>query len=137
MSGSATRPRIFPWVFIVVIVTLLLAVDGGTSPAVALDRWVGTVVINGVPINFTVLINPGVSAAWEWRFGGVQLASGFLSATVSGSSVSGTLFMTGGALFQPGIPPCNFSGTVSGTHAEGTADPVTCQGNAFWSLDKQ
>jgi hypothetical protein len=129
-----------PWVFVIVIVAVaLLAVDGGMSTAAAVDRWQGTIVIGGNPIAFTVLINPGVSATWEWRFRGVQLASGFLTASVSGSTVTGTLFTTGGVVFQPGAccAPCNFSGTVNGNQAQGTGDAATCGEASPWVLTKQ
>jgi hypothetical protein len=107
---------------------LLLAVDGELSPAVALDRWVGSAVVLGLPINFTVLVNPGISASWEWRYSGVVLGSGPLAATVSGSRVNGTIFTTGGAAFQPGVccRPCNFTGTITGNRVDGTFDPVSC-----------
>ena len=139
MPGTARRRRISPLVFIIATVALLLAVDGGISPAAAVDRWVGSVVLNGTPVDFIVLVNPGVSASWEWRFRGVQLASGFLDASVSGSTVKGTLFTTGGAVYQPGVccRPCSFSGRIIGNHAEGTTDAASCEAIAPWVLDKK
>lgn len=140
MPGNVRRLLGYRWAFIIVIAVLIMAVEGGISSAAAVDRWVGSIVLEGIPFTFIVLVNPGVSASWEWRFSGVQIASGFLSASVSGSTVKGTLFTTGGAVTQTATPccrPCNFSGTIAGNHAEGTVDPVTCDGSASWSLDKQ
>ena len=139
MSISAGRIRMSLWGVIVVLVVVLLAFAGGLSPAAAVDRWVGTITIEGVPVAFTVLVNPGVSASWEWRVRGVQVASGFLAASVNGSQVTGTLFTTGGAIFEPGVccRPCNFSGTIAGNVAQGTFDAVSCDGSASWVLVKQ
>lgn len=139
MLDSATRSRMSLCGLVILLAIFLLAVDGGVSPAAAVDRWAGTAVIEGTPVAFTVLVNPGVSASWEWRYQGVQLASGSLSATVSGSTVNGTAFTTGGVIYQPGVccAPCNFSGTIAGNRVDGTFDVATCGGAATFTLIKQ
>jgi hypothetical protein len=125
--------------FVMVVVSVLLAVDGGISLAPALDRWAGTAVLGGIPVGFIVLVNPGIGASWEWRFGGVQLGSGFLAASVSRSTVNGTLFTTGGAIFEPGVccRPCNFTGSIAGNRVDGTFDAVSCDGSGTFVLVKQ
>ena len=123
----------------------VLAVDGEVSRTEALDRWVGTATISAegitVPLDFTVLVDPGRGASWEWRFRGISLASGPLAATVSGSNVNGQLFLTGGLAFDPNDPasfvPCNFSGSIAGNRVDGVFDPVSCGGTGTFVLVKQ
>ena len=138
MPSTAKRIGLFVGL-VIVMVALLITVDGGISPAAAVDRWVGTAVIEGFPIAFTVLVNPGDGASWEWRYQGIQLGTGPLSATISGSRVNGTLVTTGGAIFEPGVccRPCFFSGTIAGNSVTGSFDPVSCEGNGSFTLVKQ
>jgi hypothetical protein len=143
MSLRSTRPSLF-CCFIIILALVTLAVDGEMSPAAALDRWTGTAVVQGFVVNFTVLVNPGVGASWEWRFNNVVLGNGPLAAFVSGSRVTGTIFTTGGAVFQPGVccRPCNFSGTITGNRVDGVFDPRTCGddgtgGGGSFTLTKQ
>jgi hypothetical protein len=122
------------------VTVLWVVVDGEVSPAAAIDRWVGNAVgPQGITLAFTVLVDPGRSASWEWRFGNLQVASGPLAATVSGSTVKGTLFLTGGAIFDPPFccRPCNFSGTIAGNRVDGVFDPVSCEGEGTFFLVKQ
>lgn len=130
MLDSGRRTHISLCGLVILLAIFLLGVDGEVSPAAALDRWVGTAILGGIPVGFTVLVNPGIGASWDWRYQGVQLASGSLAATVSGSSVKGTAFTTGGAIYQPGLccAPCNFSGTIVGNRVDGAFDPVSCGG---------
>ena len=129
------------WLFalIIVCVSVILTVDGAFSPAVAVDRWVGTAIIGGFPVVFAVLVNPGVGASWQWVAGNVVVGTGPLSAAVSGSNVTGTLFTTGGAIYQPNVccAPCNFSGTISANQVSGRFDPVSCGGTGTFVLIKQ
>src|SRR5262245_22643956 len=85
---------------VIASILIMLAADGGASQADALDRWVGTAVLSGdgrsVLVDFIVLVEPGVSASWQWKFRNHVIASGPLSANVSGSTVTGTRFITGG-----------------------------------------
>jgi hypothetical protein len=114
---------------VTIFVIAVQSYDGANSSAAALDRWVGTV-SNGVRfLNFEVLVDPGNGASFQWRGqGNVLVASGPLSASVSGSRVDGTLFTTGGLIFVPGecCRPCNFSGTITGNRVDGTLDPISC-----------
>jgi hypothetical protein len=127
--------------FVIALVIFVLAVDGGVSRTEALDRWVGTAVASAggitVSFDFIVLVNPGIGASWEWRFLGVQILSGSLAATVSGSTVNGTAFVTGGVAFVPGILPCNFTGNIAGNRVDGTFDPASCGGEGTFVLVKQ
>jgi hypothetical protein len=143
MSGAkSVAMRLFGLVS--VFVALLLVLDGQVSRAAALDRWVGSAAFSDSvpPADFIVLVNPGVSASWEFRFRGVVIGSGPLAATVSGSRVVGTLYTTGGAVVRSGTccRPCNFRGTIVGNRVDGTFDPATCSddgaGGAF-TLIKQ
>jgi hypothetical protein len=122
--------------FILVLVVLFLVVDGSVSKSEAADRWVGTAVISAsgttIPVDFIVLVNPGVSASWEWKYFGVHVLGGALAATVNGSRVTGTLF-TSDAL----VAPCNFSGTINGNHVDGTFDSNSCGGNGTFFLNKK
>jgi hypothetical protein len=128
---------------VILFAIFLLAVDGGVSPADALDRWVGTAEISseGVtfPVTFTVLVNPGVGASWEWRYLNRVLGSGPLAATVSGSRVTGQLFLTGGLAFDPTsiFLPCSFRGTLTGNQVQGTFDEAPCGGTGTFLLTKQ
>ena len=140
----ARHARMWLGWFVVASALVMLAVDGEVSRTEALDRWVGTLTIsaNGVTavLDFIVVIDPGTSASFEWRFRGVLLASGPLSATVSGSYVSGTMYFTGGLITQtPGCcVPCNFTGTIAGNSASGTGDPTTCGADGgTWVLVKR
>jgi hypothetical protein len=127
----------------IALVVVVLAIDGGFSRTEALDRWTGTAVVTAqgvsVPVNFTVLVNPGVSASWEWRVGSLLLGSGPLAATVSGSNVSGQLFLTGGLAFDPNslFLPCGFRGTIAGNQVQGTFDEASCGGSGNFVLVKQ
>lgn len=130
--------------FVLASVVIMLAVDGGISRTEALDRWVGTAVLSAdgqsILVDFIVLVNPGVSASWEWRLRNRVIGSGPLAADVSGSTVRGTLFFTGGLLTQDPLccRACIFSGTIAGNSANGTYDSSTCGGdNSTWSLAKQ
>ncbi len=89
--------------------------------------------------DFIVLVNPGVSASFEWRFRNIQIFTGPLAATVSGSTVTGTMFPTGGVATQQGLccRPCNFRGTIVGNRVDGTVDPVSCGGEGSFTLVKQ
>jgi len=141
MPGCAKRfPMRLGW-FVIALVILVLAVEGGVSRSEAVDRWEGIAVASAggqtVAFNFIVLVNPGVSASWEWRFRGVQLLSGPLAATVNGSTVNGTAYSAGGVAFVPGIPPCNFTGVIAGNRVDGTFDPVSCGGQGSFFLIKQ
>lgn len=126
-----------------ILVVAVLAVDGEVSRTEALDRWVGVATISGegvvLPVDFTILVNPGVSATWEWRFRGVQLGSGPLAATVSGSRVDGILFVAGGLMAQDPLccVPCNFTGTMAGNRVDGTFDPNSCGGTGTFFIVKQ
>jgi hypothetical protein len=140
-----TRQRVrvtIAWL-IVSLAVIGLAVDGGLSPAEATDRWVGTLVAsaNGLsaPFVFIVLVNPGVSASFEWRFQNAQILTGGLAATVSGSTVTGTMFPTGGVAAQQALccRPCNFRGAIVGNRVDGTLDPVSCGGEGTFFLVKQ
>jgi hypothetical protein len=124
---------------VIILAIGLLALDAALSPASAADRWVGTVQGDGVTLGFTVVVNPGDGASFQWTFGRTVIASGPLAATVSGSRVNGTLFTTGGIVFKPGVccRPCNFSGTIFGNTVNGSLDPVSCDGSATFSLSKQ
>lgn len=75
----------------------------------------------------------------EWRFAGIVLGSGPLAASVSGSTVNGSLFLTGGVAFEPGsvFAPCNFTGTIAGNRVDGTFDPASCGGTGTFVLVKQ
>ena len=141
MPGHATRSRMRLGWFVIALVILGLAVEGGVSRTEALDRWVGTAVASAggqtVAFDFIVLVNPGVSASWEWKFRGVQILSGPLAATVNGSTVNGTAYSAGGVAFVPGIPPCRFTGTIAGNRVDGTFDPVSCGGTGTFFLIKQ
>lgn len=139
MSDSVSRAGMWFCGIVIVLMVLLLAVDGGLSPAAALDRWVGTALIQGIPVGFTILVNPGIGASWEWRFQGIQVASGPLAATVTGSRVNGTLITTGGAIYEPGVccRPCLFSGSIAGNRVDGTFDPVSCEGAGTFTLIKR
>jgi hypothetical protein len=129
--------------FVVILVVVVLAVDGGVSRTEALDRWVGTAVVSAdgesFSLDFIVLVDPGRGASWEWRFRGVQLMSGPLAAFVSDSTVNGTLFVTGGLAAQDPLccAPCNFSGTIAGNRVDGVFDPVSCGGTGTFVLVKQ
>ena len=145
MPGLALKGRIhFGWL-VVAFVVFIFAVDGEFSRTEALDRWVGTANISAqgvtLPVVFTVLVNPGVGASFEWRFRNVQIFTGGLGATVSGSRVTGTLFPTGGAAAQADplcCRPCNFKGTIVGNRVDGTFDPVSCGGDGgTFFLEKQ
>ena len=141
MPGHAVLRRKHFGQFIFAVVVFMLLVDGEFRRTEALDRWTGvaTATAGGitVPFNFIVLVNPGIGASWEWRFQNVQILSGFLDATVSGTKVQGAAFSTGGAAFTPGIPPCKFSGTIIGNRVDGTFDPVSCGGEGTFVLIKQ
>jgi hypothetical protein len=116
----------------------LLAVDGAISPAAAVDRWVGTFFLNGPAITFTVLVNPGGGATWEWRRGSIQFATGPLQAGVLGSQVRGTLIVTGGVIAGGTCcRPCDFTGTLSGNRFDGALDADTCGATAPFTLIKQ
>jgi hypothetical protein len=122
-------------------VVSLLAIDGEVFRAEALDRWSGIAVASAggrtAAFQFNVFVEPGVGASWEWRFAGVQILSGPLSAAVSGSAVQGAAFVTGGVGFVPGIPPCKFSGTIAGNRVDGVFDPDSCGGTGSFFLIKQ
>jgi hypothetical protein len=147
MEGQLPRPSVFARMrfacLLVALVAILLAVDGAVSRTEALDRWTGTAVIsaNGLsaPVNFIVLVNPGVGASWEWRVGSVVLGSGPLAAPVSGANVSGQLFLTGGLTFEPNaiFLPCGFRGTIAGNQVQGTFDETSCGGSGNFVLVKQ
>lgn len=136
MAGQARHIGMRLGWFVIALVILVLAIDGVVSRTEALDRWVGTATISAAGIttslDFTVLVDPGRGASWEWRFGSTRLASGPLAATVSGSTVNGTLFIAGGALFKPGVccEPCNFNGSIAGNRVDGVFDPASCAGGA-------
>jgi hypothetical protein len=120
---------------VVAVLIIGLTVDGSLSPAEASDRWVGVLVASAdgitAPFTFTVIVNPGVSASFEWRFRNVQIFTGPLAATVSGSKVTGTMYPTGGIATQQALccRPCNFSGVIVGDRVDGTLDPASCGGN--------
>jgi hypothetical protein len=129
-----------------ILIAVLLSLDGQISRAAALDRWVGTAVFSEqgatFAVDFTVLVDPGRGASWEWRFQGVQLGSGPLAASVSGSTVNGTLFITGGAGTQvPGCcRPCDFNGVIIGNQVNGTLDSASCSdsgGSGTFTLVKR
>jgi hypothetical protein len=128
---------------VVSLVIIGLALDSGLSPAEASDRWVGTLLLsaNGTtaPFDFIVVVNPGVSASFEWRFQNLQIFTGALAAAVSGSTVTGTMFPTGGLATQQALccRPCNFRGTIVGNRVDGTLDPVSCDGVGTFFLVKQ
>ena len=131
--------------FVIVLIIFALAVDGAVSRTEALDRWVGTATVSSEGItltfDFTVLVDPATGgASWEWRYAGVVVASGPLSASVSGSTVNGSLFFTGGTAFDvaPGdYTPCNFTGTIVGNQVNGTLDQGSCGGTGTFVLAKQ
>jgi hypothetical protein len=141
MSSHARRALMRRWWLAIIFVIFMLAVDGEVSRSEALDRWAGTAQVSAgglsAPFDFIVLVNPGVGASWEWKFLGVSIMSGPLAATVNGSKVEGTAFVTGGAAFTPGIPPCNFTGTIAGNRVDGAFDPVSCGGTGTFFLIKQ
>jgi hypothetical protein len=120
-----------------------LAIGGAVSPTEALDRWVGTATISAggiaTPLDFTVLVDPGRGASWAWRSGSTEVASGPLAAYVSGSTVNGTLFTTGGLAARDPLccAPCNFSGTIAGNRVDGVFDPGSCKGEGAFFLVKQ
>jgi hypothetical protein len=136
MSNSGGLARRWLGGLVLALVALILVVDGGVSQSEAVDRWVGTAIIAAegltVPVDFIVLVNPGVSASWEWKFNRVHILGGPLAATVSGSKVVGTLF-TAEAL----VAPCNFSGTIVDNRVDGVFDPVSCGGQGTFFLVKQ
>ena len=144
MPSHATHaPMRLGW-FVIALVILVLAVDGGVSRTEALDRWVGTLVGSAegisVPLTFIVLVDPGRGASFEWRFGSVQVFTGSLAAYVSGSTVTGTLFPTGGLAVQNDplcCRPCNFRGSIAGNRVDGTLDPASCGGAGTFFLVKQ
>src|SRR5262245_29719459 len=107
MVTTAKHARVPLWGLFAILVVVLFSVDGEISQAAAIDRWVGTANLSAlgfsVPVGFTVLVNPGKGASWEWRFQGTPILTGPLSASVSGSRVTGTLFSTGGAAFEARI----------------------------------
>jgi hypothetical protein len=129
--------------FVIILVVVILAVDGGVSRTEALDRWVGTAAVSAdgeiIPFVFIILVDPGKGASWEWRYRGVQIMGGPLAATVSGSTVNGTLFVAGGLAAQDPLccAPCNFSGTIAGNRVDGVFDPVSCGGTGTFVLVKQ
>jgi hypothetical protein len=131
MSGGAKGFSMRLVRLVSVFIVLFLALDGELSRAAALDRWVGSAIPDQTglpPLDFIVLVNPGVSATWQWRLQGTVIASGPLGATVSGSRVNGTLYTTGGLAVQSGTccRPCNFRGTMIGNQVNGTFDPASC-----------
>jgi hypothetical protein len=136
---AGTRSRWFGILFAVVV----LALAGGVSRTEALDRWSGPAVVSAegttIQFDFNVLVDPGKSASWEWRFRAVQIASGPLAAYVSGSTVTGTLFITGGLAARDPLccAPCNFSGTIAGNRVDGVFDPGSCGGTGTFVLTKQ
>jgi hypothetical protein len=109
------------------------------SPAVALDRYVGTSDLGGVTTDLTVLVEPGVGASWTARFRNVVLASGPLAAFVSGSTVEGILFITGGVVVQDPLccRPCRFTGTITGNRVDAVFDEASCGGPGTFVLTKQ
>jgi hypothetical protein len=139
MLASAGRVAMWSCGLIIILAITLLAIDGAVSTAAAVDRWVGTAVLNGIALNFTVLVNPGDGASWEWRYRGTLLAGGPLAAFVSGPQVNGTLYTTGGAVASANCcSPCNFSGTIAGNRVDGSLDPITCGGGGgTFTLIKQ
>lgn len=143
MLDFAKRTRMPLCGLVILFAIFLLAIDGEVSRAAAVDRWVGTAQISAdgitVPVAFTVLVNPGVGASWEWRYRNALLGSGPLAATVSGSRVNGQLFLTGGLAFDPSsfFVPCNFSGSLTGNQVQGTFDEASCGGNGTFVLIKQ
>ena len=133
MPGKARRIPISLWALVFVLVFVLLAVDGGVSRAAALDRWVGTIAFatSGLTVDFIVLVDPGTSASFEWRYRNVKIFTGALAANVFGSTVTGTLFPTGGLAVESDplcCRPCNFRGSIAGNRVDGTMDPVSCGG---------
>lgn len=127
------RAAVSLWAIAFVLVCVLFAVDGELSRAAALDRWVGQVALlaSGVVLGFIVIVDPGKNASFEWRSRNAVVFSGPLSAQVSGSRVTGTLYPFGGtATAAPDCcQPCKFSGTISGNRVDGTLDPATCTSN--------
>jgi hypothetical protein len=95
MLASAGLVATWSYVLVILVITLL-AIDGAVSTAAAVDRWVGTAVLNGITLNFTVLVNRGDGASSEWRYRGTLLASGPLAVFVSGSQVNGILYTRAG-----------------------------------------
>lgn len=141
------QPRRLWWLIIALII-FAGVLDGGLSRTEALDRWVGTAVVSAsgqtAAFDFIVLVDPGRSASFEWRFRNVQVFSGPLAATVFGSTVTGTLFPVGGLatrLDSTCCRPCNFSGTIVGNRVDGTFDPVSCtddgSGGTFFLIKQQ
>jgi len=144
MRDHGPKSRMRTGLFALALAIFILAVDGGVARTEALDRWVGTLTGSAegitVPFDFTVLVNPGVGASFEWRFRSVQIFSGSLAASVSGSRVNGTMFFTGGLAVQSDslcCRPCNFSGTITGNRVDGTLDSVSCGGAGIFFLIKQ
>jgi hypothetical protein len=125
-----------------VVVALIIVAMGGLSASAAPDLFVGTATATApefpglvITFNFNVDVQPG-NVTWEWRFRNVQVESGVLSASVNGSTVSGTLSILGGAATQSGLccRPCNFTGVISGNQVDGRFDEVSCGGSGTFHL---
>jgi hypothetical protein len=147
MSGQASFARMRVGAFVIALAILTVVLDGTASKTEALDRWVGPLVLSDgdqtVILDFIVLVDPGRGASFEWRFRSTQIFTGGLAANVSGSSVTGTLFPTGGLAVASDplcCAPCNFRGTIVGNRVDGTLDPRSCSdggGTGTFTLTKQ